>query len=314
MSTVREKTIEMIEIIRQLYVVEGKSLNYISKLLSLARKEMTEVVKQEYKMERGNVRQTTPKIRKLLAAHKDNIINYLKNTQDREMGSYLATLGIDNNLLWSMRNNDKELNTACVEFVSKESLRSLAKKKREEREKQWSLCCEDMPGEEWRAVLGYEGLYEVSSFGRIKAVWGAPHILSPSFNPRIGRYQITLFRNGKAKGHKVYRLVAHAFVENTCPEERTTVNHMDGDPTNDVASNLEWATQKEQNRHKYGVLKRKVAEPYGRNGKFSRVVIDDTFSFKTLAAASRFLCVSESQIQRYIRGECPCDRKIELIY
>jgi hypothetical protein len=62
------------------------------------------------------------------------------------------------------------------------------------------------------------------------------------------------------------------------------------------------------------VLGREIAEPYKRNGRFTSVVIDDKYTFKTLAAAARFLEVSETQIQRYIRLETKTDRKIELIY
>jgi hypothetical protein len=53
-------------------------------------------------------------------------------------------------------------------------------------------------------------------------------------------------------GHTVHRLVASAFVPN--PSNKPTVNHKDGDRRNNAASNLEWMTIMENNRHSIEVL------------------------------------------------------------
>lgn len=124
---------------------------------------------------------------------------------------------------------------------------------------------------------------------------------------------VTLYRDASIiKNMKVHRLVALAFIPN--PENKKTVNHKDGNRLNNAADNLEWATQEEQNRHKNDVLQRPVAKAYGRNGKFTAVIIDDKYTFKTLKAAAKFLGVSETQINRYVCGETKFERKLELKY
>ena len=109
--------------------------------------------------------------------------------------------------------------------------------------------------EEWRPVKGYEGLYEVSNLGRVKSLvvcrWGKyterDLILKAQKNPRTGRYAVGLHMGGKTKLATVYRLVATAFVNGS--DGKSEVNHIDGDKTNDVASNLEWVTGQENKAH-----------------------------------------------------------------
>lgn len=113
-----------------------------------------------------------------------------------------------------------------------------------------------MNGEEWRAVKGYEGLYEVSNLGRIKNLtsWNGkehiykPHILKGSIQRMPGGYNriiVTLKRgDGKrGKDFKVHRLVAEAFVEKR--QGCNVVNHKDFNPLNNRADNLEWTTDYE---------------------------------------------------------------------
>lgn len=106
--------------------------------------------------------------------------------------------------------------------------------------------------EEWKDIKGYEGLYQVSNYGRVKSLtrWSvsarsyvpAEVIMSPTDNGN-GYLIVSLSRGTHRKNHYVHRLVAEAFVEN--PNGRNYVNHLDYDKRNNRSDNLEWCTQKE---------------------------------------------------------------------
>ena len=101
----------------------------------------------------------------------------------------------------------------------------------------------------WRNVVGYEGIYEVSNFGRVKS-------LPRKFQPREriltpcnrGEYlAVTLCMNGSEKLTSIHRLVAMAFIPN--PNNYPQVNHKDEDKTNNHVNNLEWCTSKYNNTY-----------------------------------------------------------------
>lgn len=147
-----------------------------------------------------------------------------------------------------------------------------------------NLSLEDLPGEEWRPIKDYEGLYEISSFGRVKSLskrLGSrnrknPIILSQGLD-KYGYPQILLSKNGIANTAKVHRLVANAFIPNL--ENKPTVNHKLGVKTDNRASELEWFTLSEQIKHSYVVLKRELSPrsfKRGKDHKMSKPVIQYT--------------------------------------
>lgn len=100
--------------------------------------------------------------------------------------------------------------------------------------------------ENWLPIKGYEGLYEVSDLGRVKSLpkynRNYDYIMKPTVNPRDGRLSVILCKD--AKSHKrvsIHRLVAVAFVSN--PNGYTEVNHIDENPSNNNAENLEWCSR-----------------------------------------------------------------------
>src|SRR5688572_8966386 len=109
-----------------------------------------------------------------------------------------------------------------------------------------------MSNENWKDVVGYEGIYLVSDLGRVRSlpreVFQPGVIKSYPINERIlkpgirsGRYlRVNLFRDGEASGVFVHRLVAIAFLPN--PENKRCVNHKDCNPSNNKLDNLEWCT------------------------------------------------------------------------
>lgn len=92
-------------------------------------------------------------------------------------------------------------------------------------------------------IEGYEGLYAITEDGR---VWSHK---SQKFR-KLGRsreyLQVSLCKDGVTKQIMVHRLVACAYVDN--PENKQTVNHIDGNPHNNHVSNLEWMTMQENNQ------------------------------------------------------------------
>lgn len=112
------------------------------------------------------------------------------------------------------------------------------------------------PIEEWKPVVGYEGIYEVSSIGRVRSLgrihYGGRNFLKGQMlNPVTtrGYHRVALRKDGKGTNHKISRLVALAFILNI--DNKPVVNHVDGCKTNDAIDNLEWATLKENTEHAY---------------------------------------------------------------
>ena len=99
----------------------------------------------------------------------------------------------------------------------------------------------------WKDIEGYEGLYQVSNFGRILSI-RSHYILKGSMSSQ--GYKVTTLskpNHKEAKRVLIHRLVAKSFVPN--PQNKPQVNHIDGNKLNNNANNLEWVTGKENIQH-----------------------------------------------------------------
>ena len=107
---------------------------------------------------------------------------------------------------------------------------------------------DDLPGEEWKDIDGYGGVYQISTFGQVKSFWKKPpFIRKPALNrDYLG---VALSFGGKKKLCSVHVLVAKAFIPN--PEGKPEVNHDDGNKFNCHVSNLYWATRVENMQHAF---------------------------------------------------------------
>jgi hypothetical protein len=111
--------------------------------------------------------------------------------------------------------------------------------------------------EEWKAIAECNGQYYVSSWGRVKSFkHGKERILKHWIVK--GYVFVQLSKNNKQKSVSIHRLVANAFIMN--PLKKTSVNHKDGNKTNNCIDNLEWMTHKENIQHAWdtGLFKRKI--------------------------------------------------------
>lgn len=95
--------------------------------------------------------------------------------------------------------------------------------------------------EEWRDIKGYEGKYQVSNLGRVKVILtNKIKVLEKSKN---GYIRVSLYKHNKLKHWLLHRLVITTF--NGESEEKRYVDHIDGNPENNILSNLRWCTMKE---------------------------------------------------------------------
>ena len=130
----------------------------------------------------------------------------------------------------------------------------------------------------WKDIKDYEGLYQVSNWGRVKSLGNGNSNNSKErilklYIERCGYLNVFLSKNGKRKMCSVHRLVAETFLEN--PENLPEVNHIDEDKTNNRVENLEWKTHRDNLNH--GTHNERVAKS-NTNGKCSKKVIQLTLT------------------------------------
>jgi hypothetical protein len=120
----------------------------------------------------------------------------------------------------------------------------------------------------WNPIVGYENLYEISSFGRVKALGngrGPSRLkIKAQCDNGDGYMIVCLNKDCVKKMPKVHIMVAQAFIPN--PDNKPEVNHKKGIKTDNRAHQLEWNTRKENMQHSYDAGLRRSAN-YGKYGK-----------------------------------------------
>jgi hypothetical protein len=110
----------------------------------------------------------------------------------------------------------------------------------------------DMSAEVWKPVLGYEGFYEVSSIGRVKALFNGGNFhkagrILKHWRVNTGYLQVKLCPPGThskdAIGRGIHTLVLEAF-KGPRPEDNVA-RHLDGKKDNNAVENLEWGTRQQ---------------------------------------------------------------------
>ena len=145
----------------------------------------------------------------------------------------------------------------------------------------------------WKDIKGYEGLYQVSSKGRIKNRHGKLRKL----NNLNGYQTIYLYKNNKGKNKYVHRLVAQAFIDNY--SENLDVNHKDFNRSNNNVENLECVTRGENFRYSY--YNNRVPLPPPQEPK-SIICITDNKIFSSIKEASDYYKINCSLICNQLKG------------
>jgi hypothetical protein len=102
---------------------------------------------------------------------------------------------------------------------------------------------------DWRPVVGYEGIYEISSDGQVRSHYFEPPKILATFLDKDGYPRLHLNRNGKRRGHRLHRLVCEAFHGPSNPLHNEAA-HLDGNRANAKADNLKWVSKLENHSHK----------------------------------------------------------------
>lgn len=114
--------------------------------------------------------------------------------------------------------------------------------------------------EEWRGIPEYEGLYQVSNLGNVKSLpklrgAGKGYLIKESLLKQVddgkGYNKVTLYKDGSKKSYKTHVLVAMAFLNHKPCGYKLVVNHKDLNPKNNVVSNLEIVSQRENSNMKH---------------------------------------------------------------
>ena len=178
-----------------------------------------------------------------------------------------------------------------------------------------------LSGEEWREVEGYGGKYQVSSFGRVFSTGGQTRKggLLKVYTAKNGYQSVSLSGNGRSGSTPLHRLVALHFCDGH-DDVNDVVNHIDGNPSNNHADNLEWCTQSQNVRHAIDVLERNIgggnmsdeararlSEKKGTQGTVRNFTDDEVRSIREDRRSCRQLAkalgVNKSTIQRIRKRE-----------
>lgn len=143
----------------------------------------------------------------------------------------------------------------------------------------------------WKDVIGYEGLYLISTFGNIKSldktvksgtlnnptrfIKGKQLKLRPD---QDGYFRVSLTLNFKKKIHFVHRLVLSTFVENKF--NKPQINHKNGIKSDNNLLNLEWCTLSENRSHAYATGLQNGLSRRGEKSNFAKLTKDQVITIR----------------------------------
>lgn len=184
------------------------------------------------------------------------------------------------------------------------------------------LSLEDLPNERWKDIKDFEGLYQISNYGRVKSLkrtitrnGSYPYYVNINEcirklrKNKQGYWYLNLFEKGVCKTRKVHRLVAEHFIENHY--NYPFVNHKDGNKLNNRVDNLEWCTPSYNTNHAYklGLSKAWNKGVYGSANKTTKAVnqydLNGNFikTWDCIKDVERILKIESCNITRTCQGK-----------
>lgn len=185
-----------------------------------------------------------------------------------------------------------------------------------------------LEGEIWKDVVGYEGYYMVSNFGRISTLshsvdyvsvyngievnktYRAKQCLRKLHVGKHGYVECTLRDGKRVKLMKVHRIVSEAFIPN--PQNLPSINHKDEDKTNNNVENLEWCTCKYNSN--YGTRNERLRSSLSnahKNGLYAdayktmrKSVIGISVSDNTIIVFDKLSDLYEHGFERHLVSKC----------
>ena len=161
--------------------------------------------------------------------------------------------------------------------------------------------------EEWRDIKGFEGLYQISDWGRVKSlerdkiggnqfgicIMHTKEKIMKPFSNQHGRLQIDLKTNGERETILVHKLVAETFIPN--PNSYENIHHIDRNPQNNRVENLMWMDESEHKAMHSAERFSKIVYQYTLDGELVAV-------WKSASEAARQLGYTKSAICKCCNG------------
>ena len=155
----------------------------------------------------------------------------------------------------------------------------------------------------WKTIKDFED-YQVSNLGNVKMTANnatrKERILKPLVTNR-GYYRVALYKDKKPNFFTIHRLVAIYFIDN--PENKSQVNHKDGNKENNIVSNLEWMSNKENSDHAYNTgLKSKESLNKAFKIKSIRIDTDQEQNHYSINQAAKDLNLYPANVWNVLKG------------
>lgn len=152
----------------------------------------------------------------------------------------------------------------------------------------------------WKDIKGYEGLYQISNFGRIKSILSNKFLKAGKAN---GYRNVVLYKNKLKKTFNIHRLICINFISN--PYNKPCVNHINGIKSDNRLENLEWVTHSENKIHAFKIgLESKKGEKHHFSKLNEKQAIKIKYEHKDLSQKeiAKIYKIDSSSVSNIRRG------------